>query len=62
MAELFNFEAIVKVLEQHERNLHLIHETALSPQLKKQVKGLAAQTGLLQKRIEAYGKRMNRVL
>ena len=57
-----NLNAVVRVLEQHERNLHLIHETALSPQLKKQVKGLAAQTRLLQKRIEAYGKRLNRVL
>ena len=58
-----NLNAVVKVLEQQERNLHIILDKApLSPQLRKQVKDHAAQTSLLSKRIENYGKRMNRVL
>ena len=63
MPDLFTFDAVVKVLEQQERNLHIILDKApLSPQLHKQMKDHAAQTSLLSKRIENYGKRMNRVL
>lgn len=63
MPDLFTFNAVVKVLEQQERNLHIILDKApLSPQLHKQMKDHAAQNSLLQKRIENYGKRMNRVL
>ena len=63
MADLFTFNAVVKVLEQQERNLHIILDKApLSPQLHKQMKDHAAKTSLLSKRIENYGKRMNRVL
>lgn len=58
-----NLNAVVKVLEQQERNLHIILDKApLSPQLHKQLRDHAAQNSLLQKRIENYGKRMNRVL
>lgn len=58
-----NLNAVVKVLEQQERNLHIILDKApLSPQLRKQLRDHAAQNSLLQKRIENYGKRMNRVL
>lgn len=58
-----NLNAVVKVLEQQERNLHIILDKApLSPQLHKQLRDHAAQNRLLQKRIENYGKRMNRVL
>ena len=58
-----NLNAVVKVLEQQERNMHIILDRApLSPQLHKQVRDHAAQTSLLSKRIENYGKRMNRVL
>lgn len=63
MPDLFTFNAVVKVLEQQERNLHIILDKApLSPQLHKQMKDHAAQNQLLQKRIENYGKRINRVL
>ena len=58
-----NLNAVVRVLEQQERNLHVIlAKSPLSPQLHKQVRDHAAQTRLLSKRIENYGKRMNRVL
>ena len=63
MPDLFTFNAVVKVLEQQERNLHIILDKApLSPQLLKQLRDHAAQNNVLQKRIENYGKRMNRVL
>lgn len=58
-----NLNAVVKVLEQQEKNLHVILDKApLSPQLRKQLRDHAAQNSLLQKRIENYGKKMNRVL
>ena len=58
-----NLDAVVRVLEQQERNLHIILDKApLSPQLRKQLRDHAAQNSLLSKRIENYGKRMNRVL
>ena len=63
MPDLFTFNAVVKVLEQQERNLHIILDKApLSPQLLKQLRDHAAQNNVLQKRIENYGKRINRVL
>lgn len=58
-----NLDAVVRVLEQQERNLHIIlDKEPLSPQLHKQLRDHAAQTSPLSKRIENYGKRMNRVL
>ena len=58
-----NLDAVVRVLEQQERNLHIILDKApLSPQLRKQLLDHAAQNSLLSKRIENYGKRLNRVL
>ena len=58
-----NLNAVVKVLEQQERNLHIILDKApLSPQLHKQMKDHAAQNQLLQKRIENYGMRLSGVV
>lgn len=54
-----NLNAVVKVLEQQERNLHIILDKApLSPQLRDH----AAQNSLLQKRIENYGMRLSGVV
>ena len=53
-----NLNAVVKVLEQQERNLHIILDRApLSPQLRKQLLDHAAQNSVLSKRIENYGMR-----
>ena len=58
-----NLNAVVRVLEQQERNLHIILDKApLSPQLRKQLRDHAAQNSLLQKRIENYGMRLNGVV
>lgn len=58
-----NLNAVVRVLEQQERNLHIILDKApLSPQLRKQVRDHAAQNSLLQKRIENYGMRLSGVV
>ena len=58
-----NLNAVVRVLEQQERNLHIILDKApLSPQLRKQLRDNAAQNQLLQKRIENYGMRLSGVV
>ena len=58
-----NLNAVVKVLEQQEKNLHVILDKApLSPQLRKQLRDHAAQNSLLQKRIENYGMRLSGVV
>lgn len=58
-----NLSAVVKVLEQQEKNLHVILDRApLSPQLRKQLRDHAAQTSLLSKRIENYGMRLSGVV
>lgn len=58
-----NLNAVVRVLEQQERNLHIILDKApLSPQLRKQLRDHAAQTSVLSKRIENYGMRVNGVV
>ena len=58
-----NLNAVVRVLEQQERNLHIILDKApLSPQLRKQLRDHAAQTSLLRKRIENYGMRLSGVV
>ena len=58
-----NLNAVVKVLEQQERNLHIILDRApLSPQLRKQLRDHAAQNSVLQKRIENYGMRLSGVV
>lgn len=58
-----NLNAAVRVLEQQERNLHIILDKApLSPQLRKQLREHAAQNSLLQKRIENYGMRLSGVV
>ena len=58
-----NLNAVVRVLEQQERNLHIILDKApLSPQLRKQLRDHAAQNSLPQKRIENYGMRLSGVV
>ena len=58
-----NLNAVVRVLEQQERNLHIILDRApLSPQLRKQLRDHAAQNSVLQKRIENYGMRLSGVV
>ena len=58
-----NLSAVVRVLEQQERNVHIILDKApLSPQLRKQLRDHAAQTSVLSKRIENYGMRLSGVV
>ena len=58
-----NLNAVMRVLERQERNLHIILDKApLSPQLRKQLLDHAAQNSVLSKRIENYGMRLSGVV
>ena len=60
MPDLFTFNAVVKVLEQQERNLHIILDKApLSPQLRKQLRRAKQRAA---KAHRNYGMRLSGVV